>query len=98
MFILYSLSSVFVTVIYVTSIICYSLCGGDTQFDWAIEARRLVPLIPRAVPQVSYFSSLLLHWILLCISDIKYKYISLHYSHSASTNLERVSKISVLLC
>ncbi|XP_018008771.1 flocculation protein FLO11 isoform X2 [Hyalella azteca] len=34
--------------------IAHRLCGGNTQADWAIEARRLVPLLPRAIPQIAY--------------------------------------------
>ncbi|KAF2364480.1 Acyl-CoA thioester hydrolase/bile acid-CoA amino acid N-acetyltransferase [Trinorchestia longiramus] len=34
--------------------IAHILCGGNTQVEWAIEARRVVPLLSRALPQIAY--------------------------------------------
>jgi hypothetical protein len=32
----------------------YSIAGPNTSTDWAIEGRRLIPLMPRLVPQTAF--------------------------------------------
>ena len=32
----------------------YSMCGPSTDADWLIEGRRLIPLMPRLVPQTAF--------------------------------------------
>jgi hypothetical protein len=32
----------------------YSIAGPNTSADWAIEGRRLIPLMPRLVPQTAF--------------------------------------------
>jgi hypothetical protein len=36
------------------SFLVYSIAGPNTSADWAIEGRRLIPLMPRLVPQTAF--------------------------------------------
>ena len=32
----------------------FSMCGPNTDAEWMIEGRRLIPLMPRLVPQTAF--------------------------------------------